>query len=512
MIAAASAPGQAREATEPLSPMARYGVVDVGSNSVRLVVFDGVARAPAYFYNEKVLCGLGAGLRETGCLNPDGRRRALAALHRFVALAGRMKLGGLTGVATAAVREAADGAEFCAEVGRETGLELTVASGEEEARLSAQGVLLGWPHANGIVSDMGGSSMELARLDEGRIGDRATSPLGPLTLSDLHGGEAGRNEFIGRTIAKLRGRFSGPVNRLFLVGGSWRAIARLDMERRRYPLKVLHEYEMPASDILETIDWIAGQTGEDLSARTDTSMARLSLVPAAAPVLAALVRYFEPAHISVSSYGIREGLLYEKMPPDLRARDPLLEAARHMEEAYARFPGFGDALYNWLLPIYRDEPDEEMRLILAACRLHDITWRTHPDYRAEMCFESVTRANVSGVDHLGRVFLGVAILKRYKNGDHAGVAGVLKELLPPERFREAETLGKAMRLGAMLSGAVGRSLRDTTLEKRGAELVLTLCGPAVELAGEVVERRLASLAANLKLAPRMVLEEGRPDR
>ncbi len=92
--------------------LSRVGVVDVGSNSVRLVVFDGAARSPAYFYNEKIMCALGAGLSESGILNPQGRLRALNALRRFQHLAQGMGLPNLTVVATAAVRDASDGRDF----------------------------------------------------------------------------------------------------------------------------------------------------------------------------------------------------------------------------------------------------------------------------------------------------------------------------------------------------------------------------------------------------------------
>ncbi|MEM9852423.1 MAG: exopolyphosphatase, partial [Pseudomonadota bacterium] len=172
--------------------LTRVGVVDVGSNSVRMVVFDGAARSPAYFFNEKVMCGLGAGMAETGRLNPEGRDRALKALKRFTMLADGMGATPLTSVATAAVREAEDGPDFQAQVLEETGLKLWVIDGAEEARLSAQGVLLGWPGSYGLVCDIGGSSMELAELREGTIGQCITSPLGPLRLANVKGGKAGR--------------------------------------------------------------------------------------------------------------------------------------------------------------------------------------------------------------------------------------------------------------------------------------------------------------------------------
>ncbi|MCU0907161.1 MAG: Ppx/GppA family phosphatase, partial [Rhodobacteraceae bacterium] len=233
--------------------MARVGVVDVGSNSVRMVVFDGVARSPAYFYNEKVMAALGAGMADTRRLNPEGRRRALAALKRFALLAEGMGIAPLTVVATAAVREAEDGADFRAEVARETGLHVHVIDGEEEARLSAQGVLLGWPEAEGLVCDIGGSSMELAEVRAGEIGQRVTSALGPLALQRIAGSDKALAAHVERTVAGLVDRMGRNHRRLYLVGGSWRAIARLDMERRGYPLHVLHEYRMTREDVEATV-------------------------------------------------------------------------------------------------------------------------------------------------------------------------------------------------------------------------------------------------------------------
>ncbi len=481
----------------------RVGVIDVGSNSVRLVVFDGVARSPAYFYNEKILCGLGKGLLETGTLNADGVERALIALRRFAKLATLMHLTRLEGVATAAVREATDGPAFCAKVEQETGITLTVASGAEEATLSAKGVLLGWPHADGIMCDIGGASMELAVLSDGEIGQCETSPLGPLKLANLEGVKL--EKAIASGISGLQKAITVPARKVYLVGGSWRAIARLDMERRGYPLKVLHEYRMKPEDVLATCEWIGTKTVDDMTGMTDTSAARLELVPLAAKVLPALVTAFQPTAITVSSYGLREGMLYEMMPEDLRARDPLIEASRHMERSRARFPGFGDTLFAWLAPLYSERNLGEQRLIHAACLLHDITWRAHPDYRAEVCFETVTRANLSGLDHEGRVFLGLSILHRYKSSARSHFDPAVLDLLTPERQFEAEILGKALRLGAMLTGAAPGALEDTSLAIKKDRLILTLSGRGADLAGEVVARRLDALATRLSLSSDMMI-------
>ena len=477
--------------------LSRVGVVDAGSNSVRLVVFDGAARSPAYFYNEKIMCGLGAGLAETGRLNPEGRERALAALARFQLLAEGMGATPLTAVATAAVRDAADGPEFRAEVERETGLKLWVIDGREEARLSAQGVLLGWPGSYGLVCDIGGSSMELAEIAEGRVGRRVSSQLGPLKLKDLPGGKKGRAAHIAEVVEELAAEMGPQHNRLFLVGGSWRAIARIDMERRGYPLHVLHEYRMTAKSVAQTVKFIEKADLEALRLACGISGSRMALVPYAAEVLARLVRRFQPKDIALSSYGIREGLLYEQMPQRLRERDPLIESCLFSEAKDARMPGFGRKLYEFILPLFRNAPEPRKRLVQAACLLHDVSWRAHPDYRAEICFDNATRANLGGLKHSERVFLGLALLHRYRNKREGTHFDSLYELIDEAERNEAEVLGKAMRFGAMLWMSQETQPGELRWFPKKKLLELHLTEDAAPLYGEVAEARLQSLALAL---------------
>ncbi len=483
--------------------LSRVGVVDVGSNSVRMVVFDGAARSPAYFYNEKILCGLGKGLAETGRLNPEGRIRALNALKRFALLARGMDVHSLTVVATAATREAADGPDFQAEVLRETGLKLWVVDGAEEARLSAQGVLLGWPDAQGVVCDIGGNSMELARIGDGKVTHRATSPLGPFRLQQVKGGAKERQEHIAKSLKALQAEINSAGERIYLVGGSWRTIARLDMERRSYPLTVLHEYRMTPENLLDTIEWILNSDLAVLRARTGTSSERMELVPLACEVLRALIQTLKPSEIDVSTYGIREGLLYEVMPERLRQRDPLIEAARISELTTSRIPGTGKMLYEFLEPLFPTATRAQQRLIKAACLLHDTTWRAHPDYRAEACFDNVTRANLGGLDHPGRVYLGVALLHRYKNSRAGSRLEPLFRLLDDDQMQQAEILGKAMRFGAMFAAgdpALAGKLTWTP-GKRLLEISLTADGQI--LFGEVARARFASLALAMRAETRV---------
>ncbi len=483
--------------------LARVGVIDIGSNSVRMVVFDGAARSPAYFYNEKIMCALGAGLGETGRLNPEGRVRALAAIKRFQLLAQGMNLPPLTAVATAAVRDAEDGQEFRREVERETGLRIWVIDGEEEARLSAQGVLLGWPGSYGLVCDIGGSSMELAEIREGRVGRRVTSNLGPLKLQAVKGGKAGRKAHIKAVMEDLAAKMGTQRDRLFLVGGSWRAIARIDMERRGYALHVLHEYRMTAKAVSETAKYIETSDLEELRAKCGISSARMALVPLATEVLKRLVRTFKPKDIAISSYGIREGMLYEQMPQRLRDRDPLIEACRFAEAKDARLPGFGKTLFHFVEPLFKSAPPAKRRLIKAACLLHDVSWRAHPDYRAETCFDNATRANLGGLKHTERVFLGMALLHRYRNKREGTRFEELYGLLDEKEQLQAEVLGKAMRFGAMFWMQQDVPMGQFKWFPQKRVLELRIPDVASALYGEVAEARLLSLASSLEAEVRV---------
>ena len=477
--------------------LSRVGVIDVGSNSVRMVVFDGAARSPAYFYNEKIMCALGAGLSETGKLNPEGRIRAISAIRRFAALAEGMGITPLTAVATAAVREASDGRDFRDEVERETGIKIWIIDGKEEARLSAQGVLLGWPGSYGLVCDIGGSSMELADLAEGRVGRRVTSALGPLKLREIKGGAKARKAYIKDVMRDLHDQMGEATGkRLFLVGGSWRAFARIDMERRGYPLTVLHEYRMTARQISKTAKFIIESDLNDLRTRCHISESRMSLIPLASFVLKALVHRFKPKDITISSYGIREGMLYEQMPRELRERDPLIEACRFAESKDARLPGFGRILYDFVKPLFPRANWQRKRIIKAACLLHDVSWRAHPDYRGEVTFDNATRANLGGLKHYERVLLGLALMHRYTSKPNERLAPLFA-LLNEDQMREAEILGRAMRLGAMLWTASDQHPGTLTWKRKSGQLTLKLTTQARPLFGEVAEQRFQSLAKAL---------------
>lgn len=484
------------------SDLARFGVIDIGSHTVRLVVFDGRTRSPAYFFNEKSTCALGADVEVTGALYPEGKIKALGQIKRFKALAQAMGVKTLETVATAAVRDAKDGPEFAAKIRESCNLDVRVISGVDEGRYAAMGVLLGEVRRDTLVVDIGGASMELTTIKDREIGEAKTTPLGPLRLSATGLTSDALDTYIDETIEQGWPADAQTEGRITLVGGGWRAFALLDMHRRSYPLHVLQGYEMSPKEALETAEWVRGADESALS-NAGLSKTRIANAPLTAQVLQRLIARCQPSVLEISAYGLREGVLYENLSNDLRDSDPLIQSAAFMERNTARFPGFGEELAAWLLPSFSTLPD---RIIRAACLLADVNWRIHPDYRAKACFVTATQANLGGLTHSERVFLAVALAYRYKGAKDALRSEPAAKLLSDEQRSHAEAFGRALRLGAMISGAAPDILDKCELTRSKNTLTLSISEDYASLSNGPVARRLSSLAVSLGLEA--VLNDG----
>jgi exopolyphosphatase / guanosine-5'-triphosphate,3'-diphosphate pyrophosphatase len=489
----------------------RIAVIDIGSNSLRLVVFERLGATLLPLLNEKVMCGLGRGIARTGKLNKEGVELAYANIQRFVALARALDVDHLMGIATAAVREASDGEEFAAEIERLCGLPVRIVDGPEEARLSAAGVLAGIPDADGVVGDLGGGSVELVRIDgasRSRIGSGISLPLGPLRLAEL--GDDPRTLFdtVARRVSRAELLREAAGKTLFLVGGAWRAIARLHMEQAHYPLHIIHQYTVPRRSAQAFLEIVAGMSRRSLERITTVNRKRLELVPLAALILHELIAVGAPERIVFSAYGLREGYAYGLLPaqPDT---DPLIAAC--IGVALSQSPGRsdGEQLAGWTAPVFGDLPAESRRLHRAACWLSDIAWTEHPDYRAEQAFTRSLRMPIGAIDHQERVFIALVLHARYGGAPDDPVKAATRTLLDDGEAAEARTLGLALRLAYTLCGGALNLLNDVQLSRRDGTLTLELPPRGSLFQGEAVERRLAALGRALGLAPQMTRRAAR---
>jgi len=482
-------------------------VIDIGSNSIRLVIYRLDGRAIWTVFNEKVLAGLGSEVVSTGRLSPEGIEAGLGALRRFKAVLEAARPEKVSVVATAAERDASDGPAFVAKVRELTGLEVQVLSGEEEARFAALGVLAGTPDARGLVGDLGGSSLELTPIADGAPARGVTLPLGPFALRGPDGFDLERTRGrVGRILARYEAR--SPVETLYAVGGGWRNLALLQMRIAAYPLQIVHQYEMTGSEALDAARFIARQSRSSLERIEGVSKRRLDTIPFAALVLEGLIERLGIERITVSAYGLREGLLFDAMGESLRAQDPLIAGALALGARSGLGEDLGPALEAWLQPLFQALPPvfdaRDQVLIAAACRLADLGARLHPDHRADLVFEQVLRSPIAGLAHAERAFLAVALFARHTAATGTPERNAIARLLSPERIARARALGAAMRLGCDLSGRSAVLLGRSQMTVEHEAVVLTAdAGWADMLLGEQTAKRASTLADALELGLRL---------
>jgi exopolyphosphatase / guanosine-5'-triphosphate,3'-diphosphate pyrophosphatase len=477
-------------------------VVDIGSNSVRLVVYDGLRRAPTPVFNEKILCGLGRGVATTRQLNPEGMERALGSLRRFRALSRQIGAREVYAVATAASREAENGPQFVDMAEEALGAHIDVLSGKEEARLAAMGVMAGVTGADGLIGDLGGGSLELIDVGEGRIRDGVTFPLGPLRLLDMSGGSAAKARDIidsyldsSPLLAQLKGR------NLYAVGGTWRNIARIHMGQTRYPLHVLHNYTIGREQARSVADLVSHLSSSSLKDIKSVSRSRIDTLPYGALVLERLLAKSKVKQMVVSIYGVREGLLYSKLPKRKRETDALLSSCWDFCCRYARSPDHEIELADWTDKLFShksfEETDGERRLRHAACLLADIGWRAHPDYRAQRSLGMISQAAFVDIDHAGRIFLALTIYYRYE-GEEEGLTSNLARLVDDKMLERARLLSDVFRLAYIITAAMPGVLPKIGIDAEGAKsLILRVPKKYADLMGERVEKRLAALAGQM---------------
>ena len=476
-----------------IKPFGPVGIIDIGSNSVRFVAYGGAERVPSVLFNERVMAALGRGVAKDGELDRHAMELTLRSLTRFRQLAKEMGLKRLHTVATAAMRDAGNGKAFLAQVA-EIGLKPRLISGDEEAELAGLGVVSAIPDARGMVADLGGGSLELIEVHDGEVGAGTSLPLGVLRV-----GQDPQRSDIVRTLRgdnksdRLREAAKG--RGLYLVGGSFRALAQLDMKTMGHPLPIVHHHRIDPDRLPVLRQVLATTSFEQLKAKTQISGARIPSLPAVVELLDALIHVLEPRKIYVSAFGLREGLLYRDLDEKIKDEDPLLAAALEVGQRLGRFGDHGTALDEWMEPLFPDETEKMRRLRLATCLLGDIAWNAHPDFRAERAVDMALHGNWVGIDSHGRAVLGRALCSAF--GGDGGFNDEVAALLKPGEVERLIAWGRALRLAQRLSGGTEALLKKTSVALASGTVVMSIPDKYRVLYSEAVERRLVQLARSL---------------
>jgi len=501
-----------RKPMATLMHMRQVAVIDIGSNSVRLVIYDMYGAHFTPVYNEKLHAGLGRDLKRTGCLSKTGKVETLEALDRFRTILVARGLDNILIGATAALREAKDAPEFLAEVKQKTGFDIQPISGEEEARLSALGVIAGDARRRGLSADLGGASLEFTVVADGEVGTGVSLPLGPFDaiggqLSDLQTKDyRDVRPKLKSALATLPADMDIP-DTLFLIGGAWRNLAAIHQARLRYPMRTLQAYRLSFDEARFMADWAWRDGRETVLNWPGLRAARAETLPYAGLMLGVMLEHFQPKAVEICIVGLRDGLVYDALPEDIRKRDALLDGCRDFARGNLQSAHFGRPLLDLLAPVMESlpdifDPETDHRLLRAACILAGLGKNLHPDYRPELVFEDVLYAPVSGLSHVERAFLSLALFRTYTAKRKPPNPDIVKTLLTESQIESAALVGEGIRLAIIASGRSPELLDAFHLAITDKTLVFRVREHQAALLTSSVVFRLEKLASRMGLASR----------
>lgn len=468
----------------------RIGIIDIGSNSIRLVIYDQHKRSPVAIYNEKVMCAIGKGLAINGCLNPKGVEMAKDALRRFFAMGHNMEITSLFVMATAAIREAKDGTAFAKYIEDMYAVNVDIISGKKEAKLGAYGICASVHKPKGITGDLGGGSLELVWLDDGQISDNTSIRLGSLRLVDETGGDRKKmQELIDKRFTELGWLNDHKTENFYAIGGSFRALAKMHMAANKYPLNILHEYQVPTKELAPFIRSIINTPNNKLDKLPGAGLKRIPALTGGAMILEKIIKVMQPENIIFSASGIREGYLYEKLSHDIRNQDGLISSCTEFATKGGRSTIYADELFSWMLPLIKNESEKECRLRLAFCLLSDIALHIHPEYRAKWAYERIIFSALDCLSHRERIKLALALYHRYQFKLKRPFSEM--SLLKNKDIAWAKLVGTNANLAHHITGGVAGSLPKCTIIINGNDVSLQLGGNMQDIIGDAIRKRIA---------------------
>lgn len=481
-----------------------YAVIDIGSNSVRMVVYHAPARVPVPLFNEKYYCGLGKGLATSGFLNPEGVTLAKKAIGRFIVMAKRLAVSDLKIIATAAVRDARNGAHFVRDLEVSMGIEIDVISGEREAELAAKGALASMYKPIGITADMGGGSIELAYISRDHIEKQSSFELGTLRLvDDTHNNATAMHDLIRREMSQISWLESVHAKTIYAIGGSFRGIAKMHMKKTNYPLPILHEYRLSRKAIESMARTLKSLSTDDIAGLPGVPEERAITILPAVLMLHQIMQFSHAEHVVFSVTGIREGLIYDQLPPDLQRQDPLIASAYDLASLAGRKGAYAKELFDWMQPLFTHESQSHQRLRMALCVLSELAWTVDPNFRSEWAFLRVVQSAMKGLTHRERVMLGTALYHRYQTKWKLDRPEI--KLLDEHDRLWARCVGTAASLAFHLSGGKHGNLYHARLMVNGTRISLELDDEANPLRTETVEKKLEGLGSTFKALSNFVI-------
>lgn len=437
------------------------GIIDMGSNSVRLVLVQISKNSYRIIDDVKQSVRLGKDILPNGNLHPIRMQKALEALRFFKNLCDGVHVDKTIVVATEAVRKASNRKEFLDLVKQTTGLNVHVLKGTQEAFYDYFSVVNSLDLSEALIMDIGGSSMELIWMKDKRIHKMISLPLGAISLSEqleeAKGNVYEKEKTVTHQLIKAYHEVEWLPHDLTLIGigGSFRNIAKIDKKKRAYPLEVSHNYYLTSDRVQEIHKLILSTPARRRKEIKGLSSDRVDILWGATTAINALIMYCGISDVYVSGYGLREGLIFEQILPDLKPVEDVLDFSLqnlmqnfNLNQEHAHHVwGLCRSLLEKLSPHYEIDISHE-KILKTAALLHDcginISYYDHHIHS----FYIILNSRINGISQ--QELLMAAYVAAYHRKNNLKIDNIHKSLLLEEGQSIIRKLGVILKLAEAL--------------------------------------------------------------
>lgn len=483
----------------------RLAAIDIGTNSIRMIVAEGM-RSGGYrvLDDEKDPTRLGRNLATTGRLDPEAIEASIQALRRMSQIVGGYQVRDLRAIATCAVREAADGEEFCRRVHDEIGLKIEIVSADEEARLAFYGVQRSFDleHTNAAIVDIGGGSTEIVLASNKIIESIYTTPLGAVRVTELYGGsQAMTNEEFENLVRNvdrmLRKHSEKPpfVPHLLIgSGGTFTTLAAMALANRGLANVPVQGTTVTLAEVRHLLDRLRKLPSKARRSVPGMSADRADIIVAGLAIIDAVLRRFKINQLQVHAGGVRDGLLLNMVDDSLGAA---AAQVRDRDEVVLQFAGrcgvdlphsqhvaiLAGKIFEQLAEPFGLEPGDQ-RLLETAARLMDVGYLIDYDQHHKHSYHLIRNSRLPGFQP--RELEIIANIARYHRGSqpkqkHEGFARLSRR-----EQQRVERLAAILRVAGGLDRSHSRQVKDVRIDFRPHEVLMRIVAdeaPEVDLWG-----------------------------
>jgi len=386
------------------------GLIDIGSNTVRLCIYKGNMRNPDVLYNKKFFCGLGEYRPGTKEITKESEKKCVNSIIFFNSILDEIKTNQNIAICTAAIRNASNRKQIVKQISKVFKGKVITLLGSEEAELAAKGVIAAIPNACGTMIDMGGGSIELASIDKNKLNKIKSFPLGILNFEQ-------KDKEVKNFIKELSTKHKLQKN-FYLIGGTFRSIARCFIYFNEMPLNEIHQLKINKTHFKSLQSKISTLNYEQLSKVPKISIDRVKHLHIALKVIDQIFSNTQCETLIYPRYGIREGYIYSKLPKKLQNQDPTEISLNLIAKNRCRFLLFNQRSFNWIEKKYlqfknKKLSDDRLRVLKLACQISDLGWEQGSKNRAQYALSSILNLPLIGIGYNEKILIGYLIYLRH---------------------------------------------------------------------------------------------------